>query len=185
MTKLTKTLMKTLTRITAFALLALSGVYFLRINSPYALRMNSASRLGLFLPKILAGSLAPFIVLAGAMSGLLAFLLRMPTTGAMAGLATLLAGRYTRRASAAHEGFDRAFGPGWEQKIPPTWLPGCPTRGGSSACPTRPILASARMWSSGPCQALRVRSANCCVTSGSRLRAQSRRGWRSSTCTTF
>jgi len=119
MTKLAKTLMKTLTRITAFALLALSGVYFLRINSPYALRMNSASRLGLFLPKILAGSLAPFIVLAGAVSGLLAFLLRMPATGAMAGLATLLAGRYTRRASAAHEGFDRAFGPGWEQKIPP------------------------------------------------------------------
>jgi hypothetical protein len=43
MTKRAKILIKTLTRITAFALLALSGVYFLR--------MNSASRLRLFLPR--------------------------------------------------------------------------------------------------------------------------------------
>ena len=59
MAKLTKTLLKTLTRIIAFGLLALSGFYFLRMNSPYGLRMNYASRMGLFLPKVLAGSLPP------------------------------------------------------------------------------------------------------------------------------
>lgn len=59
------------------------------------------------------------MVLAGTVSGFLAFLLRLPVTGAIAGLATFLAGRYMRRATAAHEGFDQAFGLGWEQQIPP------------------------------------------------------------------
>ena len=70
-------------------------------------------------PKLAAGALAPWIALAGALLAALGVRRRDPITAGAGLAAAVLAGRYTARVIEPHDGFDDAFGPGWQERIPP------------------------------------------------------------------
>ena len=69
--------------------------------------------------KLAAGALAPWIALAGVLLAALGVRRRDPITAGAGLAAAVLAGRYTARAIEPHNGFDTAFGPGWQARIPP------------------------------------------------------------------
>jgi acetyl esterase/lipase len=81
----------------------------------------------LWAPKLLNSALAPLLAVLGALLAVLGLRRRDPWL-AGAGLAgAALAGRYVAGVTAAHDGFDLAFGPDWPARIPtrlrPTLLP--------------------------------------------------------------
>ncbi|MGC9522110.1 MAG: alpha/beta hydrolase [Anaerolineae bacterium] len=77
--------------------------------------------------KILTAALAPFVALSGLIGALLSRRRRHPIAGYVGAAGAVLAGRFIRRVSAPHDGFEEAFGPGWETHLPkpdgsPPWL---------------------------------------------------------------
>ncbi len=70
-------------------------------------------------PKLVAGALAPWIALAGVLLAALGIRRRDPITAGAGLAAAVLAGRYTARVIEPHDGFDDAFGAGWQARIPP------------------------------------------------------------------
>ena len=104
------TFTQALAHVLAFGSLGLSGLLFWKIRS----------RLGLviWVLKILAVSLAGVLVVAGALGAVLGLLLPAPLA-AVAGVAgAALSGLCVWRVMAPHDGFERAFGPGWHERLP-------------------------------------------------------------------
>ena len=89
----------------------LSLLFFLRVKSP--------KTLVLWIPKVLAGSLAPFASLIGAMGAVLAWSDKARLAAATWMLGTVLSLRYVSRTAARHDAFKRAFGRNWEGRITP------------------------------------------------------------------
>jgi acetyl esterase/lipase len=87
------------------------GLLFTRLKAPKGLLL-----LG---PKLLAGALAPFLAVTGAVAAWLGAFSRAPGA-VLAGLFGLAAAaRYTSRAVAAPADFEQAFGAGWRARISP------------------------------------------------------------------
>jgi len=82
-------------------------------------RVRSLAAMALWIPKALAGSTASFLALIGALGAALGLRFRAPLAVASGLLGALLSLRYVRRVSAPHDGFEQAFGPGWQRRIPP------------------------------------------------------------------
>jgi acetyl esterase/lipase len=87
------------------------------------LKVDRPKRGAIWLPKLLAGSLAPITGLLGAIGAGMGFTLRNPLAILAGGFGSIVAARYLSRAVAGHDAFSRAFGPGWqaelEQKLTP------------------------------------------------------------------
>lgn len=132
--------MKTLGAILSFSSLALGSAQFYKVSSA---RLGPGAFM-LSIPKVLAGSLAPFLAVAGAVGaalGLSAIWLergKVPSTAKRSRLAgtravgadaplDVLAGLtgatlnavHTQRVAASRGNFDEAFGPNWQEQIPP------------------------------------------------------------------
>ena len=105
--------MKKLSRFLTF-LSAFFGIWTL-VRSPRG-RLGGA----VWIPKLWAGAWAPFLAMAGALGALIS-LVRGDGTGTLAGLFGAWAGvRHTSRVTRRTEDpFERAFGPDWQQRIPP------------------------------------------------------------------
>lgn len=103
--------MKKLAAALALFSAALGGLLFFRPKS-------TASWV-VFFPRLLAGALAPFNALIGGLAAVLGLFYRSPLTALLGGWAAFVSDRYVRRIGAPHQGFEKAFGVGWEQKIPP------------------------------------------------------------------
>jgi acetyl esterase/lipase len=102
---------KALSRILAFLSAGMGSLLLFRVRSP-------AGRL-LYLPKMVASSLAPFSAVMGAVGAALGLLSRTRLALIAGGAGATLAARYVRRVTAPHDGFERAFGTEWERRIPP------------------------------------------------------------------
>jgi len=90
---------------------AIGGLLFLKNKMP--------GGFALWIPKLLAGALTPFAILAGAAGTVFGLLTGAPLT-VMAGIfGTAASARFLNRATASHNGFEIAFGPDWERQIPP------------------------------------------------------------------
>ena len=71
-----------------------------------------------WLPKLWAGAWAPFVAIMGGL-GALAGLMRDDRKAMRVGLVgAIVAMRYTAGVTEDHDGFEQAFGPGWETRIP-------------------------------------------------------------------
>ncbi len=86
--------------------------------------------------KVLATAVAPLIGLVGAGLTLLGLRRRDVLAAGAAALGALAATRYTAQVIAPHDGFERAFGPDWQERLAPTprahflrrrWTPLLPT----------------------------------------------------------
>jgi hypothetical protein len=105
-----KKLLRAFAGVLAFSSAALSFLH--------AYRVRSTSGAALAGPKILAGSLSPVLALFGAIAAVLGAVLGAPLAMLGGILGATLSGRYIARATAPHDGFQQAFGPAWEQRIP-------------------------------------------------------------------
>jgi len=113
--------MRTLARVLGYGS-ALLGVLTM-VRSP-------AGRAGgvVWLPKLWAQAWAPGVAIAGALGALIG-LVRGHRGVALGGLfGALAAVRYTVRVSAPHDGFEAAFGPDWQDRIPPEMRGRLPAR---------------------------------------------------------
>jgi acetyl esterase/lipase len=80
---------------------------------------NRAPRgFALWIPKLLAGALSPFLAFAGVLGALLGLLTNAPLAvlSGLLGAGAML--RYLQRVAAPQDGFERAFGPDWKEQIP-------------------------------------------------------------------
>jgi acetyl esterase/lipase len=103
---------KTLGRLLAFLSAALGLVTLIH-------RSSGGLVLALMVPKLIAGALSPLAALLGAAGSLLGLVTR-DTAAVCAGAAgAALNAGYIRAVTRPHDGLDRAFGPGWRQRIPP------------------------------------------------------------------
>jgi acetyl esterase/lipase len=72
-----------------------------------------------WLPKLWAGAWAPLLAILGGL-GALAGVAHRDRRAVIAGLfGAAVATRYTARVTRDHSAFDQAFGPGWQERIPP------------------------------------------------------------------
>src|SRR5574341_296075 len=104
--------MITTLRILTFLRLALSGLHFVRINSP------RAGSLGL--PKMLAGALVPHLTLLSTLGALLGLLLGDPWSAGAGVAGAAISALHFWRVIAPHQGFERAFGAGWQARLSPS-----------------------------------------------------------------
>jgi len=102
---------RALSHILALLSAGMGSLLLFRVKSP-------AGRL-LYLPKMVASSLAPFAAVMGALGAALGLLSRS-RLALIAGTAGAGMGAgYVWRVIAPHDGFERAFGPDWQRRIPP------------------------------------------------------------------
>ncbi len=114
----------------AFLSLGASSIFYLKLRRPLA-RVIAG-------PKIVGEALAPSVALLGVAGSGLGLALRTPSA-VIAGLSgAALATGYLARVIAPHDAFDRAFGTGWQTRLPETsaqrmlrrrwrwWLPRTP-----------------------------------------------------------
>jgi acetyl esterase/lipase len=102
---------RALSRMLAFLSAGMGSLLLFRVRSP-------AGRL-LYLPKMVASSLAPFAAVMGALGAALGLLSRARLALIAGAAGATLAARYVRRVTAPHDGFERAFGTDWQRRIPP------------------------------------------------------------------
>ncbi len=103
--------LKPLAYILALLSAALGSTFFFRVKQP--------AQVVLSFFKLLTGSLSAFVAAIGAMGAALGLLVKAPWA-ALAGVAgALLSARYIQQATAPHDGFERAFGVGWQRRIAP------------------------------------------------------------------
>jgi acetyl esterase/lipase len=69
--------------------------------------------------KVLAGAFAPILTVLGLIGAALGILSRAPLVVIGGGMGAWLSARYVGRVIAPHDGFERAFGADWRNKIPP------------------------------------------------------------------
>ena len=103
--------MKTLLVVVGFLLALASSLYFLRIRSPAAAPLT--------LPKMFMTSGAAFVAGVGALVAVLGLACGPIAAAALAAVAVAISLRYLLRVAARHDGFEKAFGPDWEGRIPP------------------------------------------------------------------
>jgi acetyl esterase/lipase len=72
----------------------------------------------LWFPKLVAGALSPFFALAGALGVVLGAISNAPLAVLSGLIGAGAMARYVRRVTAPHAGFEKAFGPGWAERIP-------------------------------------------------------------------
>ena len=112
--------MKKLAAVLAFVSAGMGAMLFFRPKAPAAWAVYG--------PRLLAGALAPFNAVMGVLAQVLGLLSGAPLVALLGGWEAFAAGRYIRRMGMPHQGFEQAFGAGWEQKIPPErradWLKG-------------------------------------------------------------
>ena len=106
--------MKIIARLLAFLSVAASGVLYLRIRAPI-----SPLKGNLWIVRLLAGAVTPFIVLIGTVGAGPALLVRSPITMFTGMLGAALAARDIRQVTASHPGFEQVFGESWERAIAP------------------------------------------------------------------
>ncbi len=104
--------MKTLSRIASLLSTLLGITLLLRPRSETAYELSGA--------RVMAGAISPLLGISGLINTLLGIKRRDSTTALLGTLSTIVAGRYIIQATRPHSEFDQAFGPGWEQRIPPT-----------------------------------------------------------------
>jgi acetyl esterase/lipase len=106
--------MKTIARLLAILSAAASSLLYVRIRAPI-----NPVRGSLWILRLLAEAVTPFIALSGTVAAGLALLARSPMAIFTAMLGALAAVRDVRRVTAPHPGFARAFGEAWEDAITP------------------------------------------------------------------
>src|SRR5215208_540254 len=100
--------MKTIARLLAFLSVVASSLLYVRIRAP----INSL-RGSLWILRLLAEAMTPFMALSGTVAAALALLARSPVAMLSAMLGAVAAVHDVRRVSALHPGFAQAFGVGW------------------------------------------------------------------------
>jgi acetyl esterase/lipase len=106
--------MKTIARLLAFLSVAASSLLYVRIRAPI-----NPLRGSLWILRLLAEAMTPFIALSGTVAAALALMARSPVAMLTAILGAVAAVHDVRRVSALHPGFAQAFGVGWERAIAP------------------------------------------------------------------
>lgn len=106
--------MKTMTRLLAFLSVAASSLLYVRIRAPMTPLKGT-----LWILRLLAEAVTPFIVLTGTAAAGLALLARAPVAMLAGALGAVVAARDVRQVTAPHPGFARAFGVDWERAIAP------------------------------------------------------------------
>lgn len=81
------------------------------------------SVIGLTVTKTTAASLAPLVALWGVVLGVIGVWRRNPFVAALAAIGTAISSTYTALVTRPHDAFERAFGPDWESRIPPSIAP--------------------------------------------------------------
>ena len=72
-----------------------------------------------YLVRLLAGALAPPLAVLGAAGLALGLPTRAPLAVVSGAMGAWLSARYVAQVVRPHKGFEQAFGPGWQEKIPP------------------------------------------------------------------
>lgn len=104
--------MKTLARILAALSAVGAGLIYVRYEAPTGAL--------LWIPKLFAGALSPFIALLGALAALLGASSRARLAALAGGLSAGAAARYVRQVTTLPDDpFTEAFGPDWPARIPP------------------------------------------------------------------
>ena len=106
--------MKTMARLLAVLSVAASSLLYVRIRAPIGPLRGS-----LWILRLLAAALTPFIALSGAVAAGLALLAQAPVALLTGALGAVVAARDVQRVTAPHPGFAQAFGGAWEQAIAP------------------------------------------------------------------
>ncbi len=106
-----KKLIRTLAYLLAFLASGMSLLLFHKNKAPRGFM--------LWIPKLLAGALAPLLAFAGALGALLGLLANAPLAVLSGLVGAGVMARYVQRVSAPHDGFERAFGPDWKNRLPP------------------------------------------------------------------
>ena len=106
--------MKTVARLLAFLSVAVSSLLYVRIGHP----INPLRGI-LWILRLLAEAITPFVALGGAVAAGLGLLARAPVAMLTAMLGAVAAVRDMRQVTAPHPGFAQAFGVAWEQAISP------------------------------------------------------------------
>ncbi len=90
---------------------AVGGLLFLKNKMP--------GGFALWVPKLMAGALTPFALLAGAAGAVFGMLVGAPMAVLAGIFGSIASARFLNRATSSHPGFEIAFGPDWERQIPP------------------------------------------------------------------
>ena len=106
--------MKTIARLLALLSLAASGLLYVRIRAPI-----DPLRGSLWILRLLAEAVTPFIALGGTVAAGLALRARSPIAFLTAMLGAVAAFRDVRRVTAPRPGFAQEFGVAWEEAIGP------------------------------------------------------------------
>ena len=106
--------MKTIARLLAFLSVVASSLLYVRIGHP----INPLRGI-LWILRLLAEAITPFIALGGAVAAGLGLLARAPVAMLTAMLGAVAAVRDMRQVTAPHPGFAQAFGVAWERAISP------------------------------------------------------------------
>lgn len=80
--------------------------------------LGTVGAASMLLPKLIIDIWAPFMAMIGGLGTVLGLLSRDKQASATGVIGAALLGRYVRRVTAPRDGFDRAFGPDWESRIP-------------------------------------------------------------------
>lgn len=104
--------MKILSRIASFLSALLGVTLLIRPRSKAAYELSGF--------RVMAGALSPILGVVSTISALLGMKRRDSTTALLGAVGAIAAGRHIIQSTRPHTEFDQAFGPGWEQRIPPT-----------------------------------------------------------------
>jgi acetyl esterase/lipase len=105
--------MRRLAKLLAFLSLSLNSLSYYKLKSS-----SLDPSILVYGLKLLAGAFAPVLALVGLVGAALGLLSRAPLALISGGLGAILSAGYVRRVTAPHAGFERAFGPGWRDRIP-------------------------------------------------------------------
>ena len=124
---------KTVARLLAFLSVAASGLLYVWIGHPI-----NPLRGSVWILRLLAEAMTPFIALSGAVAAGLALLTRSPVAIFAGMLGAVAAIRDVRRVTDPHPGFAQAFGVAWERAIAPEQQTGMLRRRWSWHLPEEP-----------------------------------------------
>ena len=102
--------MRKLANFLAIVSAVLSALLFVKNRAPRGF--------ALWFPKLFAGAVAPVNAMVGGIASFLGLYTRSPLAAILGGLSSAASLRYTRQVTKPHDQFERAFGSGWEEKIP-------------------------------------------------------------------
>lgn len=88
------------------------------ITRPVGQLLGMVSAASMLLPKVMIDIWAPFLALLGGLGTLLGLLSGDKQALATGVMGAALLSRHVRRVTAPHDGFEQAFGPDWELRIP-------------------------------------------------------------------